>query len=138
MRPATGKADTEINAAFLVTGTSGFVGRVLCAELMCRQYSVHGTVRCNPANEAMMYPVVRVPDIGPGTDWTTILQGMDVVIHLAARVHVVSDTVADPLAEFRRINTAGTEHLARSAAASGVKRLVYVSTVKVNGGCDRW
>lgn len=86
----------------------------------------------------MMYPVVRVPDIGPGTDWTTILQGMDVVIHLAARVHVVSDTVADPLAEFRRINTAGTEHLARSAAASGVKRLVYVSTVKVNGGCDRW
>jgi nucleoside-diphosphate-sugar epimerase len=58
---------------------------------------------------------------------------VDCVVHLAARVHVMNDTAADPLAEFRRTNTAGTEHLARCAAAAGVKRLVFVSTIKVNG-----
>ncbi|MEJ1958880.1 MAG: NAD-dependent epimerase/dehydratase family protein [Nitrosomonadales bacterium] len=63
---------------------------------------------------------------------------MDVVNHLAARVHVMHDPAADPLAEFRRVNTAGTEHLARCSAANGVKRLVYVSSIKVNGEetCD--
>ena len=61
------------------------------------------------------------------------MREVDTVIHLAARVHVMIDAVADPLAEFRRVNTAGTEHLARCAAASGVKRLVYVSSIKVNG-----
>lgn len=81
----------------------------------------------------MMYPVVRVTDIGPGSDWTAILQGMDVVIHLAARVHVMRENAENPLEEFRKVNVAGTEHLARSAAASGVKRLAYVSSIKVNG-----
>ena len=67
------------------------------------------------------------------TNWTNALQDVGVVIHLAARVHVMHDSAVDPLAEFRRANTAGTEHLARCAAASGVKRLVYVSSIKVNG-----
>ncbi len=78
-------------------------------------------------------PVSVVGEIGPDTDWSAALAGVAVVIHLAARVHVMRDTLADPLAEFRHVNTAGTEHLARCAAASGVKRLVYVSSVKVNG-----
>jgi nucleoside-diphosphate-sugar epimerase len=67
------------------------------------------------------------------TDWSTALQGVDVVIHLAARVHVMTDAADDPITEFRLVNTAGTEHLARCAAASGVKRFVYVSSIKVNG-----
>lgn len=66
-------------------------------------------------------------------DWNDALAGVEVVIHLAARVHVMKDVAIDPLDEFRRVNVAGAEHLARSAAASGVKRLVYVSSIGVNG-----
>lgn len=76
---------------------------------------------------------IEVGDIGPDTDWSAALDQVECVIHLAARVHVMKDVAADPLAEFRRTNTAGTERLARCAAAAGVKRLVYVSTIKVNG-----
>ncbi len=122
-----------MNAGILVTGASGFVGRVLCAELMRREYAVRGAVRGNAAGEALRYPLVQIADIGPGTDWTGALQGIEVVIHLAARVHVMRDDASDPLGEFRRTNTAGTEHLARCAAAAGVRRLVYVSSIKVNG-----
>ena len=77
-------------------------------------------------------PVV-VGDIDGATDWSQALAGVDVVFHLAARVHVLRETAAAPLAEFRRTNVAGTERLARSAAAAGVKRLVYVSSIGVNG-----
>jgi nucleoside-diphosphate-sugar epimerase len=74
-----------------------------------------------------------VGEINSTTDWDSALRGVDVVIHLAARVHVMHDDAANPLDEFRKVNVAGTEQLARSAAASGVKRLVYVSSIKVNG-----
>lgn len=76
---------------------------------------------------------VTIGEIGPGTDWTTALGGVNVVIHLAARVHVMHETAGDPLSEFRRINVAGTERLARQAAACGVRRVVFLSSVKVNG-----
>lgn len=76
---------------------------------------------------------VQVGEVDANTDWSAALRGVDVVIHLAARVHVMHDTCADPLAEFRRVNTTATEHLARSAASSGAKRLLYVSSIKVNG-----
>lgn len=72
-------------------------------------------------------------ELGPGTAWTDALRGVDVVFHLAARVHQLEDTAADPAAEYRRVNAAGTEHLARCAAARGVRRMVLVSSVKVNG-----
>lgn len=72
-------------------------------------------------------------EIDGGTDWRDALQGASVVIHLAARVHVTHESAADPLAEFRKVNVEGAEHLARSAAVAGVKRLVYVSSIKVNG-----
>ncbi|MDP2106119.1 MAG: NAD-dependent epimerase/dehydratase family protein, partial [Desulfobulbaceae bacterium] len=67
------------------------------------------------------------------TNWTDAMRDVGVVIHLAARVHVMHENVKNPLEEFRKVNVAGTEHLARSAAASGVKRLVYVSSIGVNG-----
>jgi nucleoside-diphosphate-sugar epimerase len=74
-----------------------------------------------------------VGEINGATDWGGVLRDVDIVIHLAARVHVMHDVASDPLEEFRRVNVAGTERLARSAVASGVKRLVYVSSIKVNG-----
>jgi nucleoside-diphosphate-sugar epimerase len=74
-----------------------------------------------------------VTDIGPDTDWRTALSGVSVIVHLAARVHVMHDSSADPLAEFRRVNVAGTERLVRQALAAGVHRIVYISSLKVNG-----
>ena len=117
----------------LVTGANGFVARALCAELVGRKYSVRGVVRDSSSLDGSGCEVVTVTDIDATTEWKDALTGVDTVIHLAARVHVMREPLADPLAEFRRVNVAGTEHLARCAAASGVKRLVYVSSIKVNG-----
>ena len=117
---------------FLITGANGFVGTSLCAELLRQGQSVRAAVRQTSQLQEGI-EVVAVGNIDENTDWLNALRGVDVVIHLAARVHVMSDTVADPLAEFRRVNTAGTDYLARCAAANGVQRLVYVSSIKVNG-----
>jgi len=114
----------------LVTGASGFVGRSLCEELVRREWQVSAALRS--ADQSLPESVI-VGQIDEQTDWTEALHDVDVVIHLAARVHVMHDESNDPLEEFCRVNVAGTEHLARSAAASGVKRLVYVSSIKVNG-----
>ena len=67
------------------------------------------------------------------TDWTVALKSVKQIVHLAARVHVMSDQSADPLSEFRRVNVEGTANLARQAAAAGVRRFVFVSSIKVNG-----
>lgn len=117
---------------FLITGANGFVGKQLCVELLRQGQSVRAVVRI--AN----FPVenieaVAVSVIDGRTDWSNALRGVDVVIHLAARVHVMHDNAADPLAEFRKVNLHGTANLAQQAARAGVKRLVYVSSVKVNG-----
>lgn len=117
---------------FLITGASGFVGKPLCAELLRQGQSVRAAVRAADLSIENI-EVVAVGSIDGATDWATALCGVDVVIHLAARVHVMCDDVADPLQEFRKVNVAGTERLARSAAANGVKRLVYISSIKVTG-----
>jgi nucleoside-diphosphate-sugar epimerase len=118
----------------LVTGATGFVGRHLCAALAARGVGVRAAVRGRPEVPVPgAAEVVEVGDIGPATAWGAALDGVDAVIHLAARVHVMSDDSADPLSEYRRVNTAGTERLARQAAAAGVRRMVLASSVKVNG-----
>jgi nucleoside-diphosphate-sugar epimerase len=76
---------------------------------------------------------MTIGEIDNETNWADALRDVDVVIHLAARVHVMHDDTPNPLAEFLRVNVYGTEHLARSAALAGVRRLVYVSSIKVNG-----
>lgn len=122
---------TERSAGnFLVTGANGFVGKVLCSELRANGLTVRAAVRTGnfPGSD-----VVRVGAIDDQTDWTDALRDMAVVIHLAARVHVMTDKASNPLAEFRRVNVVGTENLARQAARAGIKRLVYVSSIKVNG-----
>lgn len=83
--------------------------------------------------EGTTIEVAPVGSIGPDTDWGAALSGVDTVVHLAARVHVTDETAADPMAAFRQVNVLGTERLARSAAAAGVRRLVFLSSVKVNG-----
>ncbi|MEA3414832.1 MAG: NAD-dependent epimerase/dehydratase family protein [Thermodesulfobacteriota bacterium] len=76
---------------------------------------------------------IEVGDIGPETDWSEAMDGIKGIMHLAARVHVMRESVADPLAAFRLVNVAGAACLARQAAEAGVKRLVYLSSIKVNG-----
>ncbi|MFA5826011.1 MAG: SDR family oxidoreductase [Gallionellaceae bacterium] len=117
----------------LVTGASGFVGRTLCAELVRRGHSVRAALRTPDNFDIAGCETIRISEIDSHTDWNHALHGVTTVIHLAARVHVMRDDASDPLEEFRRVNVAGTEHLARSAAMSGVKRFVYVSSIKVNG-----
>lgn len=115
---------------FLITGADGFVGKKLSLVLLRQGHAARSAVRS--ANSSLENVAV-VGSIDKETDWSSALQGVEVVIHLAARVHVMNDDAGDPLEEFRRVNVAGTERLARSAAQCGVRRLVYVSSVKVNG-----
>lgn len=119
--------------SMLVTGASGFVGRALCAELVKRGHSVRAALRTPEDFDIAGCETVKISGIDSHTDWNHALHGVTTVIHLAARVHVMHDDASDPLEEFRRVNVAGTEHLARFAAANGVKRFVYVSSIKVNG-----
>lgn len=125
-------AFTAWSGTMLVTGANGFVGSALCSEGMRRGSYVRGVTRsfCELSASA---ETVMVGAIDGTTDWTDALRGVDMVIHLAARVHVMKDATADPLTEFLKVNLHGTENLARQAARAGVKRLVYVSSIKVNG-----
>lgn len=119
----------------LVTGATGFIGRAFCARMVEEGWRVRGTVR-ELRDVARLPPGVEpavVGQIGPETAWEALLQGVDCVVHLAARVHVMREEARDPLAEFRRVNVAGTERLARAAADCGVKRFVFVSSIGVNG-----
>lgn len=111
----------------LVTGTTGFVGTSLCRELSRRG------VPFRPVSRTARQGSTIIDDIGPDTDWKAALAGVDTVIHLAARVHVMQDTASDPLAAFRRTNVAGTLALARQFASEGGKRFIFVSSIKVNG-----
>ncbi len=117
---------------FLVTGANGFIGQYLCAELLRQGQSVRAAVR-SASSSIDNTEMAVVGAIDGDTNWADALRDVDVVIHLAARVHVMKDAAADPLAEFLKVNMQGTANLARQAAASGVKRLVYVSSIKVNG-----
>ncbi|WP_019868468.1 UDP-glucose 4-epimerase family protein [Methylovulum miyakonense] len=118
----------------LVTGATGFVGKALCSELMAKGFSVNGIARKPVASgwPGAMGQLV-IGDINGQTVWRQVLGHTGSVVHLAARTHVLHDTAADALAEYRNINVAGTLNLARQAAAMGVKRFVFVSSVKVNG-----
>lgn len=118
----------------LVTGASGFVGRALCNELVGLEYDVRGVFREIIRDHACSgLESVIVDSIGGRTDWRQALRGRNVVLHLAARVHIMNDQATDPIVEFRRINVEGTLNLARQAAAIGVRRFVFLSSIKVNG-----
>lgn len=123
----------------LVTGARGFVGRALflrlCSEpTMDTTGSVRSALAPGRRPESDGGSLIVIPQgLTADTDWSFALQDVDVVVHTAARVHVMHDSSADPLAEYRRINVAGTLNLARQAAEAGVQRFVFISTAKVNG-----
>lgn len=121
----------------LVTGSSGFVGRALCEALCAEQYNVLAVMRSKSAVvDSCVEPIV-MGHISADTDWRSVLLNVDVVVHLAARVHVMQDDASDPLAEFRKMNVDTTLKLASQAAIAGVRRFVYVSSIKVNGESTR-
>lgn len=117
----------------LVTGATGFLGRPVCAALLARGHQVVAAVRRTPAGLESAIETRAVGDIDGDTDWGAALSGVDVVVHLAGRAHVMRETVADPLAAFRAVNRDGTLALGRACVLAGVKRLVFVSSIKVNG-----
>ena len=115
----------------LVTGANGFVGRHLCDLLSARGYIVRRAVRTLDREEIeSVDDTIAVGEIGSSTDWHAALEGVDAVVHLAARVHVLDERESDPLAAFREVNTLGTLRLAQQAVESGVPRIVYVSSIK--------
>jgi UDP-glucose 4-epimerase len=111
----------------LITGASGFVGSHLVADMNKRGLPVRGVSRSGGQD------TLRISSYDVDTDWIPYLVDVDTVVHLAARVHVMRETEADPLAAFRRANVDATMNLAQQAAKAGVKRIVYMSTVKVHG-----
>lgn len=119
----------------LVTGASGFVGSALVKRLVIE--SAFGGVVAVSRRLDVSWPEgvrrVQVSDLLPTTDWSVALLQVDAVVHCAARVHVMQDNASDPLQAYRHVNVEGTLHLARQAAAAGVRRFVFVSSIKVNG-----
>jgi nucleoside-diphosphate-sugar epimerase len=114
----------------LVTGASGFVGKRLCEYLEDKGFNVTRAVRYA---DGASKNTCSVGSVGPDSNWNKAVTGIDVVVHLAARVHIVKDDTPDPLADYRRVNVGGTKKLALTAVRAGVKRFIYVSTIKVNG-----
>ncbi|MFJ2985508.1 MULTISPECIES: UDP-glucose 4-epimerase family protein [unclassified Pseudomonas] len=118
----------------LVTGASGFVGSALCRTLGAQG---GGNVRAALREAGARLPAgVQLAfgcELAASTDWAAALRDVQVVVHAAARVHVMKETAADSLAEFRRVNVEGTLSLARQAAAAGVRRFIFISSIKVNG-----
>jgi len=115
----------------LMTGATGFIGHMLCASLTEAGYRVRAALR-GAANAPASAECVVVGDIGPQTDWERALGGSEFVVHLAARAHVLGDRGQDAR-RYLETNAEGTGRLAREAARLGVRRMVYLSSVKVNG-----
>lgn len=116
----------------LITGASGFIGRAVCARAAREDWTAKAALRkCRDLSSDV--ESVIVGEVNGATDWGQALHDIDVVVHLAARAHVLREKAANPLAEFRRVNTEGTLNLARQAVTANVRRLVYVSSIGVNG-----
>lgn len=116
----------------MVTGASGFVGRAVCSALLARGVTVLAAAR----SELPPVPgqgTVRLSEMSGSTDWSGVLAGVEGIIHLAGRAHVMREESADPWGEYLRSNVDASRRLAEQAAEAGVRRLVYVSSVKVNG-----
>lgn len=116
----------------LVTGASGFVGRALCLSLL-NQFPLRISVRDKSKTELFENVDTLEAFLSSDQDWSHALTGVSVVVHCAARVHIMNDKAANPLLEFRRVNVDGALNLARQAAKAGVRRFVFISSIKVNG-----
>lgn len=112
----------------LLTGANGFVGSATTKALLRSKFEVLQAVR-----KSTNLDEISIGVVDGGTDWTKALIDCSVVIHCAARVHMMQDSVSDPFSEYQKVNVAGTLNLARQAARAGVKRFVFLSSIKVNG-----
>ncbi|NER59537.1 SDR family oxidoreductase [Pseudomonas sp. MAFF212428] len=119
--------------SIFLTGASGFVGRTVLKRLIASGCSVTAALRANAVSPEPSVAVFEFERFDDQRDWVSVLTGHDIVIHCAARVHVMQDDARDPLAAYRRVNVDGTLALARHAAAAGVKRFIFLSSIKVNG-----
>lgn len=125
-----------MNQTLAVTGVSGFLGRALCKALLNKGLRVNGISRSPIISDSELPSGVQylaIGGIGAQTDWSVVLSDVHCVIHCAARTHVMNETKADSLASYRSVNLDGTLNLARQAAAAGVKRFIFISSIKVNG-----
>lgn len=116
----------------LITGAAGFIGRAL-SEKLGAHHQVIAAVRTLPAEAFVNATPVVVGDIASFTGWAEMLQGCDVIIHLAARAHVLREAARNPLAEFRQVNVSGTLRLAKEGVDAGVGRFIFISSIGVNG-----
>ncbi|QLG87010.1 SDR family oxidoreductase [Chitinibacter bivalviorum] len=118
----------------LLTGASGFVGQALLDRMLVSgDLELIAAIRKPVAQLPSGVTGIHIGGIEGDTDWRFALEGVDYVIHCAARAHVMNDTSPDPLAEFRKVNVEGTLNLARQALAVGVRRFVFISSIGVNG-----
>ena len=117
----------------LLTGATGFVGSAIQRHVVANKHFDLTIAVRNINEQSEDVDIVKVGDLKSNTDWNDALQDIDVVIHAAARVHVMNDSATDPLTEFRKVNVEGTLNLARQAVEAGVKRFIFVSSIKVNG-----
>lgn len=113
----------------LVTGATGFVASHLLPRLLQEKLQIMAAVRNDSAQLPANVTTVKVGNIDGNTDWRSALKGIDIVVHLAARAHILQDKVSDPEAEFLRVNTEGTVNLVKQSIAAGVKRFVFVSSI---------
>jgi len=123
----------------LVTGCTGFIGRAVISSLQINNKVNRVIASVRDQTDLLPEGVQQVQcgDLSTSFDWHAVLSRIDVVIHCAARVHIMNDSVVEPLAEYRKINTAGTLNLARQSAEAGVKRFIFISSVKVNGETNK-
>ncbi len=123
----------KLDAKVLITGATGFIGRALCAEAIGRGLNIRTTIREECSALKGSSDEVVTGNLNAFTDWSSALAGCNVVIHLAARTHSMSDDQDESIADFQAVNVDATLALATQAAQSGVKRFLYISSVKVNG-----
>jgi UDP-glucose 4-epimerase len=131
--------DRKMPKSILLTGSTGFVGNTLAKTLSVKTDMIVKSAVRRAANKCDDL-CFEVGEINSLTNYSSATINIDVVIHLAARVHIMNDSSSDPLTEFRAVNTEGTLNLARQAAEAGVKRFIFLSSIKVNGestsGCQ--
>lgn len=122
----------QVKFNVLLTGATGFVGSKLLDILIDKDYNVCPVARRNTV-ALDKYSPFQINELNSANDWTDALDEIDVVVHCAARVHVMNETAADPEKEFLVVNTDATLNLAKQSAESGVRRFVFISSIKVAG-----